>query len=153
MARAPFQVLVIPFRRRARDRYVFGVLRRTDDSSWQGVAGGGEQGERPAEAAVREAEEELGLARRCQVFKLSTIASVPAECFSACTEWPADTYVVPEYAFAVDCTGARVRLSLEHDQMRWVAARTARRLLRWDSNRTAVWELERRLERRDLHEV
>ena len=58
MARAPFQVLVLPFRRTGGGGVEFAVLRRRDLGLWQGVAGGGEDGEAPGQAAVREASED-----------------------------------------------------------------------------------------------
>jgi 8-oxo-dGTP pyrophosphatase MutT (NUDIX family) len=60
MPRAPFQILVVPFRR-VGEQFEFAVLRRQDMDVWQAVAGGGESGESPQQAAVREAREELGL--------------------------------------------------------------------------------------------
>ncbi|MFI0220431.1 NUDIX domain-containing protein [Streptomyces lydicus] len=62
MTRAPFQILVAPFRRVGK-RIEFAVLRRQDMNVWQAVAGGGESGESPQQAAIREACEELGLDR------------------------------------------------------------------------------------------
>lgn len=53
MARAPFQVLILPFRQAADGDWQYGVLRRSDEY-WQGIAGGGEDGEAPLEAAMRE---------------------------------------------------------------------------------------------------
>ncbi len=58
--RAPFQVLVIPFRRTGTVPE-FAVLKRSDASYWQFVAGGGENDETPAQAATRETEEEIGI--------------------------------------------------------------------------------------------
>jgi broad specificity phosphatase PhoE len=40
-----------------------------------------------------------------------------------------------------------ITLSREHTDYRWVAYAEAARLLRWDSNRTALWELNERLTR------
>ena len=40
MARAPFQVVVLPFRLTDSGGVEFAVLRRADDGQWQGVAGG-----------------------------------------------------------------------------------------------------------------
>jgi dihydroneopterin triphosphate diphosphatase len=37
--RAPFQILVFPFRRRE-GRLELAIFRRADDGSWQGIAGG-----------------------------------------------------------------------------------------------------------------
>jgi len=151
MARSPYQVLVIPFRRRLDGGYEVAILRRSDDGSWQGVAGGGEDGEPPHRAAARECEEELGVDPHARLFSLSTLSSVPAGVFAARPHWPQTTYVVPEHAFAIDCTDQNVRLSAEHSAVEWLAPDAAMRRLRWDSNRTAVYELVERLEKSDLH--
>ena len=150
MARAPFQVLVLPFRRSGDGAVEFAVLRRRDLGLWQGVAGGGEDGETPGQAAVREAGEELGLDRRVPLYRLQTVASIPARVFAARHTWPKGTYVIPEYAFAADLTGLDVTLSKEHTAVRWLDARAAQAALRFDSNRTALEELAERLEADDL---
>ena len=43
MPRAPFQVLVLPYRRGDDGAYEFALFRRADASLWQGIAGGGGQ--------------------------------------------------------------------------------------------------------------
>ncbi|MGW3494418.1 NUDIX domain-containing protein [Streptomyces sp. NPDC001020] len=50
---------------------------------WQVVAGGGEAGETPQQAAVREAREELGLDQPIPLYPLQTRASIPALFFAA----------------------------------------------------------------------
>ena len=150
MARAPFQVLVLPFRRTADGAAEFAVLRRLDLGLWQGVAGGGEEDETPSQAAVRETSEELGLDRQVPLYPLQTVASIPARLFAARQTWPKGTYVIPEYAFAVDLTGLDVTLSREHTAVRWLDAKAAHTALRFDSNRTALEELAERLEADDL---
>ncbi len=50
--RAPFQVLVIPFRRTPGGTQ-FAVLRRSDTGWWQFVSGGGEDQETPAQLKTR----------------------------------------------------------------------------------------------------
>jgi dATP pyrophosphohydrolase len=42
MARAPFQVLVIPHRIHMHNQLEFALLKRADEGFWQGIAGGGE---------------------------------------------------------------------------------------------------------------
>lgn len=150
MSRAPFQVLVLPFRRAGQSTIQYAVLRRDDMEVWQGVAGGGEQGESPAQAAGREAAEELGLAHPVPLYPLQTTASIPARFFRARADWPAGTYVVPEHAFAADLTGVEVTLSDEHTAIQWLDAKQAGELLRFDSNRTALGELDERLAVGDL---
>ena len=42
MARAPFQVLVLPYRCNPAGDIDYAIFSRSDDSCWQGIAGGGE---------------------------------------------------------------------------------------------------------------
>ena len=60
MTRAPFQVLIYPYRRIHEDGFEYAVFKRADEGFWQGISGGGEDGESPLEAARREAFEEAG---------------------------------------------------------------------------------------------
>lgn len=113
-------------------------------------AGGGESGESPQQAAVREACEELGLDRTVALYPLQTTASIPARFFADRDSWPAGTYVVPEYSFAADLTDVEIKLSDEHTAVQWLDYKAASDLLRFDSNRTAVGELHERLLAADL---
>jgi len=146
MARAPFQVLVLPFRRTPDPEYA--IFRRMDDRQWQGVAGGGESGETPLAAASRELAEESGLTG--PVYRLDCRDTVPARYFSAWPTWPAGTYVVEQYFFAAAAGTEKIVLSDEHSQYVWLSYQDADRLLRYDSNRTALWELDQRLARDEL---
>nr|WP_316642655.1 NUDIX pyrophosphatase [uncultured Roseateles sp.] len=141
--RAPFQVLVVPFRLLGVEPE-FAILKRSDMHVWQFVAGGGDQGESPQQAAIREANEELGLTLN-SVIDLQTRSSIPAKFFKARTYWPKDLYVVPEYSFAIDCSEANIMLSHEHIELKWECFENADSLLNWDSNKTALWELNERL--------
>jgi len=141
--RAPFQVLIIPFRRGA-NGYEFAVLRRSDTGWWQFVAGGGEDDETPVQAAQREISEETGLADR-GLMKPDSCNTVPKDAFADAEAWGPDIYVVPEYCFAVDAGDNELVLSSEHTGLRWVSYDEASRLLKWDSNRNALWELRERL--------
>ncbi|GAB3933920.1 hypothetical protein GCM10029976_042140 [Kribbella albertanoniae] len=88
--------------------WAFGLLRRSDDEAWQGIAGRGEYGEKPFEAAMRETEEEAGWrASQVTLFDLDTFDCVRADCLGARTQWPAELYVVPQYYFAIDA-GRRI---------------------------------------------
>jgi dATP pyrophosphohydrolase len=149
MPRAPFQVLVIPFRR-AGVQVEFAVLRRKDMHVWQAVAGGGEVGESPEEAAAREACEELGLDGPVPLYPLQTTASIPARLFAERGSWPVGTYVVPEHSFATDLTDVEIKISPEHTDIQWLDYPAAREVLRFDSNRTALGELRERLLAADL---
>lgn len=145
MARAPFQVLVIPFDDTADLRVA--VLRRADMDAWQFVAGGGEEGETPLAAARREAREEIGAGG--ELYPLDSCCSVPASVIrrEARSHWPARTLVIPEYAFALRVQADGLTLSREHTGAVWVSPEEAARMLRYDSNRTALSELTERLNR------
>lgn len=150
MAREAFQVLVVPFQRLPSSTFRFLVLKRADGALWQFVSGGGEDGERPREAALREATEELGLEMVPEVYPLQSCASIPVRFFPDRERWPDHLLVIPEYCFAMDCTGIQVQLSEEHVDMMWGNDEECRQRLSWDSNRTALWELNERLNRSRL---
>lgn len=82
--RAPFQVLVVPFRR-GEDGLVFLALERADNGQWQWVAGGGEENEEPRQAAARELEEELGVT--AEVHALETVSPVPVVAITGEYTW------------------------------------------------------------------
>ena len=150
MARAPFQVLVLLFRLVGAGEAEFAVLRRTDDGHWQGIAGGGEDDETITEAARREALEEAAVPPTARFYRLKTQDFVPVSCFPGATEWPQDTYVVPQHFFACDATGLEPMVSDEHSDLVWLPYGEAHDRLRYDSNKTALWELSERLRRQDL---
>ena len=58
--RAPFQVLVIPYKI-INNEILYGIFLRSDMKVWQTISGGGEDDESPIEAAKREANEEAGI--------------------------------------------------------------------------------------------
>lgn len=152
VTRAPFQVLVLPWRRAAGGGALeVAVFHRADYDVWQFVSGGGEQGETPAEAARREAFEEAGIpldapdAPRTPLLALDSTTTIPACWFEAWAAWPADVLVVREHAFGVEVGARELVLSAEHLALRWCGAAEAMELLRFDSNRNALWELQERL--------
>ena len=91
--------------------------------------------------------------REARFFRLDSRASVPKTAFSPTDHWPQDLLVVPEYSFAVDVSGQEIDLSHEHDKVRWLSFKEATRLLTWESNRTALWELNERLNTDQIDEL
>jgi len=134
----------MPFRRASNGAVEYACLRRADSGAWQGIAGGGEDDESPAAAARRESLEEAGIPRSTALYRLDAMCSIPTRCFAAARAWPSELLVIPEYAFAIECDDA-LRLSREHRQLHWGSYDEVREMLRWDSNRTALWELAERL--------
>ncbi|MDT0015120.1 NUDIX hydrolase [Listeria cossartiae] len=147
--RQPFQVLVMPFIKKAAD-YQYGVLLRNDEDVWQFVAGGGEAAESHAEAAIRESMEELNVGDTFNMYQLDSLAHIPS--FHFAFDKP---YVIPEYCFAIDLTSlsSEVELSLEHKALQWLSYEEASGILEWDSNKTALYELNERLKNNDMKAI
>jgi len=145
MTRAPLQVIVIPFRKCDGKRFEYAVFHRADTPMWHFVSGGAEDSETASEAARREAFEEAAIPASNKWVALDSKASVPRSAFASATHWPTSLFVVPEHAFSVDVTNHTIVLSHEHDEVRWLSFPDAAKLLTWDSNRVALWELNERL--------
>ena len=146
MARARYQVLVIPYCIEGGSPR-FCLFRRSDMGIWQFIAGGGEDEDISIiESAKREAFEEAGISKMCDFLKLDTCCSIPSNCFkNAEALWGKECFVIPEYAFAVRVESASLRLSHEHTECGWLSYEEARAALQNDSNKTALWELNRRI--------
>ena len=142
--REPYQILSIPYRI-VDDTPLFCIFRRAGSSYWQFIAGGGENGETPIEAVERETTEEIGVDPK-NIKQLTCIAYVPAEVIaeSRRQHWDKNTYVIPEYSFAFECD-SEPTLSNEHTEFKWLTYNEARELLKWDSNKVAMYEINRQL--------
>jgi len=139
--REPYQILSIPYRI-VDGTPLFCIFRRRDSDYWQFIAGGGENGETPIEAAIRETREEIGVELK-NIKQLTCIAYVPAEVIaeSKRQHWDKNTYVIPEYSFAFECDSEPL-LSNEHSEYKWLTYDEARKLLKWDSNKVAMYEID-----------
>lgn len=146
--RSPFQVLVIPFRRTTVG-VEYAILQRSDAHYWQFVAGGGEDQEAPLQVAKREIKEEIGVADNSRIISLDSMATVPKDCFAAAASWGDHIFVIPEHCFAIDTSSCVLTLSKEHTELQWVQYEQARQMLKWDSNRNALWELNQRLKQQN----
>jgi dihydroneopterin triphosphate diphosphatase len=142
MARAPFQVGIFPFRKTIDNHWHYAIFKRSQEDYWQSIAGGGEDNETPLEAAKREAFEEAAIPFESAYLTLKTMISVPTYHFKARQDWEENLFVIPVYYFAVDTTDLEMRLSAEHSEYRWTDYPTAQQLLHWDSDKTALWELD-----------
>ncbi|MEW4152827.1 NUDIX pyrophosphatase [Bacillus thuringiensis] len=132
--RAPYQVLIFPYIKTA-DSIQYAIFNRSDYGYWQGIAGGGEDGEIPIESAKREAFEEAGITRECPYIQLDSVSSLSVE----------DVYVIKEFSFGVKVPTKNISLSKEHFNYKWLCFEEAVTFLKWDSNKTALWELNKRL--------
>lgn len=142
--RAPFQILAIPY------QWINGVpfycvLHRSDCDQWQFIAGGGENQETPEEAAKREIFEESGISV-WDIICMKSMCHIPTDIFPNrhLYHWADDLYVIPEFSFAFECHSDIV-LSHEHTECVWLNYQGAMKKLQWDSNKTALYELNCRL--------
>lgn len=145
--RAPFQVIVFPYRETTAGGYEYAIFFRTSPrygDFWQAISGGGEDDETPIQAAEREAYEEGGIPLDTPLLALDSMATIPAP-QAAGMLWGPEVLVVPEYAFGANVNAHRIVLSNEHTAFRWVDYDSAQKLLTFDSNRNALWELNYRL--------
>ena len=145
--RAAYQILAIPYRIHNGEA-LYCVFHRADFDQWQFVSGGGEDAETPMEAAKREIFEETGIVVESMI-QLTSISSIPTNIFPEryLRNWADDTYVVPEYTFAYECNHEPV-LSDEHTEYAWLPYEKARETLKWDSNKTALYEAKSILEKK-----
>jgi len=146
MARAPFQVLVLPYRIISKN-IEYCIFKRSDKDMWQFVSGGGEDTESKLEAAIREMFEETQTDVSNNIVELKTISSIPTLCFKEIIDNYPNLYVIPEYAFGTE-TNNEFTLSEEHSEYKWVGYETALTYLMFDSNKTAMYELSMMLQKR-----
>lgn len=140
--RAPFQVLIIPYKHEGVEtRFLLG--RRNDNGVWQAISGGGEERESLLESAKRELLEETSLVGT-NWQQLDSMCMLPKVYYTGHEHWINHSYVIPEYSFSVQVTGDP-KLSPEHSEFRWCGALEANNLLDYDSNKIALWELCERL--------
>ncbi len=151
MPRAPFQILVLPYRE-TECGLEFAVFSRSDYACRQGIAGGGEDYESPLKATKRESFEEAGIPVDACFMPLQATCSVPVCNFEDGGAWEKSLYVISEYSFGVDCTNVQLVLSAEHEMFEWLSYEKAHARLTYDSNRTALWELNLRLNGRGPRE-
>lgn len=146
MARAKYQVLVLPYQKRG-DTTLYCIFKRSDMGVWQFIAGGGEtEDASPLISAKREANEEAGISCDAKFLALETTSSISTEGFKkARSVWGKDCLVIPEYCFAVDLPDGAVTLSSEHTSFEWVDYATAVQRLKYDSNKVALWELDNKI--------
>lgn len=139
--REPYQILSIPYKI-IDGEILFCIFKRAGSNYWQFIAGGGENGETPLEAAKRETTEEIGIEPK-NIEQLTCIAYVPAEVIaeSLRQHWDKNTVVIPEYSFAFECD-SEPTLSHEHTEYKWLTYDEARKLLKWDSNKVAMYEIK-----------
>ena len=150
MGRQPVNVLVFPFRKNEDGEYEYAIFKRADMGFWQGISGGVDGNEAYFETAKREAYEEAGIPGTCVLYKLNTIASIPANGYPASKEWGPKVYIIPQYYFAIEVNDPNLKLSIEHTEYKWVNYKDAEELLLWQSDKIGLFELNSRLMNEDM---
>ncbi len=145
-----YQVLVLPYIFKEKE-IKYGVFKRSDLEYWQGIAGGGETGETKLEAAKRETYEEAGISVDSWFLQLDSISSLPVVHVVGSFIWGEDVYVIKEYSFGIELFVKELILSNEHSTFKWVSYKEANSYLKWESNKTALWELNQRLLKRMMN--
>ena len=147
--RAPFQTLTILYRKE-NNEVLYGIFLRKKERIWQFVSGGGEDKETPTQTVKREIWEETGLkVNEEDIIKLDSRTTIPVVNIEKKFLWGENVYVVPEYTFAIELNkDTKIILSDEHEKMEWVNYNNAMKKLKYDSNKTALWELNARLKNR-----
>ena len=111
---------------------------------WQAISGGVEDDETLIETVKREVLEETGIEVN-DIFELSSVSSIPVVNVTGKFSWGNDVYVVTEHSFGVFTENSDIKLSSEHKQYEWFTFDEAYEKLEFDSNKTALWELNERL--------
>ncbi|MGM9850175.1 MAG: NUDIX pyrophosphatase [Bacilli bacterium] len=147
--RKPIQILVIPYRKNVKLNCIeYCLFLREDLNVWQGIAGGVEDNETVEQSARREMFEESNIPYNSNLIKLSSFISMPSINISG-TKWGKGIYIVKEYSFGVCADNIKIKISDEHKSFKWVDYSVAMKLLKWDSNKNALWELNERLCKND----
>ena len=146
MARLPYQVLVILYLRNENSIRYCILERRSSNGMMQFIAGGGEDNETPLQAAIREVYEESGI-KNASFQQLTSTCYIPTNIFSENQRqiWGENLFVIPEYSFGAEVKSDSIKISDEHIGFKWVSYDEAMSQLKWDSNKTALYELNCKL--------
>jgi len=149
--RAPYQVLVLPFVKEG-EKYYYAIFKRKDLDIWQFIAGGGEGKETPIEAARREAYEEALIDRNSRFIRLASLTAIPATNIHGLI-WGKEIIIIPEFAFGVELHSKKMKITSEHTQYLWLSYKNAIKKLKYDSNKSALWELDYRLKNKGIRGI
>ena len=148
--RAPYQILTILYKRE-NNKILYGIFYRNSHPIWQFISGGGENSETPLETVIREIKEETSLiVEKEKIEQLDSKTTIPVLNITGEYTWGTNVYVVPEYSYAIEIKGedGNIQLSNEHKEYKWVEYEEALKKLKDDSNKTALWELNEKLNKR-----
>ena len=67
-------------------------------------------------------------------------------------QWDKNIFVIPEYTFGFECN-SKINISHEHIKFEWLKYSDAIKKLTWDSNKTALFELNCLLQSKIYNEL
>lgn len=144
--RLPKQVLIIPYRI-TNGVAEFCIFKRKDLEFWQWISGGVEDfDENILAAAKREILEETGV-KDVELTELECVTKIPVVNIVKEFRWGNDIFYADEYSFSVKFDNIEIQLSEEHNIYSWVSYEEARKKLKYDSNKSALWELNEKIKR------
>jgi dATP pyrophosphohydrolase len=82
--------------------------------------------------------------------ELDTVNSIPADEFADSIYWGENVYVIPENCYGVELKDKQLTLSHEHTEYKWMKYDDAISCLKWEGNKVALWELNKRLEKNNI---
>ena len=145
--RLPKQVLVIPYRI-INEKVEYCIFRRKDMPVWQWISGGVEDTDVDILAAVkRELYEETSISNNINIIELEGFTKIPVVNIVKRFKWGEDVFYSEEYSFAVNIDKRKIEISQEHSEYRWASYDEAKTLLKYDSNKNALWELNEKIKR------
>lgn len=149
--RLPHQVLGFPYKKDKNGQYLYAVfLRNSKKEVWQGIAGGVEDFDKSyLDAFKREAYEEANISFSSKVIPIESICTIPVERVTKKFIFGENTILIYEHSFGVEVTKENIKLSSEHKDMKWLSYEDAIKILTYDSNKNALWELNYKLQREE----
>lgn len=145
--RLPKQVLIIPYRI-INKKVEYCIFRRKDIQVWQWISGGVEDIDKDMiSAAKREIYEETGILDDVNIIGLEGFTKIPVVNIVKEFKWGEDVFYSEEYSFAVNFEDKKIKISDEHSEYKWTSYDKAKTLLKYDSNKSALWELNEKIRR------
>lgn len=146
--RLPKQVLIIPYRI-INGNIEYCIFKREDMQIWQWVSGGVEDFDEDILHAVkRELYEETNVTIDIEnIIRLEGFTKIPVVNVVKDFLWGEDVFYSEEYAFAINLKNKEIKISYEHNDYKWVSYEEAKDLLKYDSNKSALWELNEKIKR------
>ncbi|OQY39045.1 MAG: hypothetical protein B6226_02635 [Candidatus Cloacimonetes bacterium 4572_65] len=138
MGRQPRNILAFPYYIEENE-ILYAIFRRSDACFWQGVAGGVEDDETNNSATIREVYEEAQIEAKGRIIELEATALIPASEFQA--DWGENITYVKEVSYGIEASSLEVKISSEHSEYCWVGFEKALSMLKYESNKVALMEL------------